>query len=204
MNAEEVLRRSIAGSIPKENTVLAISFDKGDARDDSGGKTNGVVSGVDVGKGKSGMALWFHKAVQNVAQKQDENQSKGGEKPQPKAQNGSFVQRHWTSFSPQFARGMVMAGNTLAVGGPPDMVDEEYAFEALTRKDQSILELLQQQDEALDGKKGADIILVDRDTGSQGRNLHLDSPPVWDGMIVAQGSIFVATTDGKIQRFGKP
>ena len=185
--------------------MLSCSFDKGDARDESGGKTNGVVSGVDTGKGKSGMALWFHKAVDNVVQKQDEANTKPGQKvPAPQASKGSFVQNNWTAFSPQFARGMAMSGNSIVVAGPADMVDEEYAFEALTRKDKSVMELLVEQDAALDGKRGAEMVFVDRNDGSQTGRIHLDAPPVWDGMIVAQGAIFVATTDGKIQRFGKP
>ncbi len=203
--AAEMVKRSIVGSIPKEGCMVSCSFDKGDARDESGGKTNGVVSGVDTGKGKSGMALWFHKAVDNVVQKQDETKTKPGEKvPTAQASKGSFVQNNWTAFSPQFARGMVMAGNSIAVAGPADMVDEEYAFEALTRKDKSVMELLMEQDAALDGKRGAEMIFVNSTDGSQTGRLHLEAPPVWDGMIVAQGAVFVATTDGKVQRFGKP
>ena len=29
------------------------------------------------------------------------------------------------------------------------------------------------------------------------------SPPVWDGITVAQGRVYVSTMDGKLQCFGK-
>ncbi|HCQ31953.1 MAG TPA: hypothetical protein DIV54_00540, partial [Verrucomicrobiales bacterium] len=31
----------------------------------------------------------------------------------------------------------------------------------------------------------------------------LDALPVWDGMAVADGSLFVATKDGKVHKFGR-
>lgn len=191
LTAGEVQDRSIAGSIPREGAALAVSFDKGDARDDSGGGSNGVISGVDTGKGKAGMALWFHKKSAPAQPLTGAN--KGG---------GSFVQTHWTSFVPQFTRAMVMAGRTLVIAGPPDMVDEEYAFEALTRKDAAIQQLLMDQDQALEGKKGAALSMMNTSNGNQQQSVQLDSPPVWDGMAVAQGCLFVCTIDGKVQRFG--
>jgi hypothetical protein len=36
-----------------------------------------------------------------------------------------------------------------------------------------------------------------------GSELKLKSPPVWDGMAVAQGRLFVSTVDGKVLCFGK-
>jgi hypothetical protein len=191
LTAAEVQDRSIAGRVPEEGAALAVSFDKGDARDDSGGGGNGVISGADTGKGKSGMALWFQKSSAPAAPLVGAN--RGG---------GSFVQTHWTSFVPQFTRAMVMAGRTLVIAGPPDMVDEEYAFDALTRKDASILQLLQDQDAALEGKKGAELALMNVRDGSQQQRVSLDSPPVWDGMAVAQGCLLVSTENGKVQRFG--
>lgn len=191
LSAAEVQDRSIAGCIPRKDAALAVSFDKGDARDDAGGGSNGVISGVDTGKGKTGMALWFHKQPANAM-------------PLTGAKNGggSFVQTRWTSFVPQFTRAMVMAGKTLVIAGPPDMVDEEYAFEALTRKDAAIQQLLQDQDDALEGRKGAELSLMNTIDGGQQQRVKLDSPPVWDGMAVAQGCLFVCTVDGKVRRFG--
>ena len=42
-----------------------------------------------------------------------------------------------------------------------------------------------------------------RSSGEQNEELKLDALPVRDGMAVADGSLFVATKDGKVHRFGK-
>ena len=67
-----------------------------------------------------------------------------------------------------------------------------------------ILEELKIQDEALDGKRGASLWAVSTESGKMGSELKLKSPPVWDGMAVAQGRLYVATVDGKVLCFGKP
>ena len=39
--------------------------------------------------------------------------------------------------------------------------------------------------------------------GKQEEEIKLDALPVWDGMAVANGSLYVATKDGKVTRFGR-
>ena len=48
------------------------------------------------------------------------------------------------------------------------------------------------------------LLAVNTDKGGIASELKLDSPPVWDGMAVAHGRIFIVTTDGKIQCYGQP
>ena len=60
------------------------------------------------------------------------------------------------------------------------------AFERLAAKDKSILQQLQEQDDALEGKRGAKLWAVGIDNGNQSTGIDLPSPPVWDGMAVAQ------------------
>jgi outer membrane protein assembly factor BamB len=98
---------------------------------------------------------------------------------------------------------MALAGKTIFMSGPPDMIDEEYAFERMSQKDPAIFEQLKEQDEALDGKRGASLWAVSTESGKMGSELKLKSPPVWDGMSVAQGRLYVATVDGKVICFGK-
>ena len=95
-----------------------------------------------------------------------------------------------------------MGGKSVFVSGPPDMIDEEYAFEKMAQKDSAILEDLKEQDEALEGKRGASLWSVSAETGKMGSEIKLPTPPVWDGMAVARGRLYVATTDGKILCFG--
>ena len=44
----------------------------------------------------------------------------------------------------------------------------------------------------------------DSTNGQVSRDFSLDSPPVWDGVSVAQGRIFIVTADGKIRCYGQP
>ena len=56
---------------------------------------------------------------------------------------------------------------------------------------------------ALDGKQGGKLLAVSISDGEQQQELKLDSLPVWDGMAVANGSLFVATQDGNVVMFGR-
>jgi hypothetical protein len=98
---------------------------------------------------------------------------------------------------------MVMAKDTLLVAGPPDIMDEEYTFERIMEKDPAVESILKKQDEALDGKQGGKLLAVSISDGEQQQELKLDSLPVWDGMAVANGSLFVATQDGNVVMFGR-
>ncbi|MBG86446.1 MAG: hypothetical protein CMO80_06040 [Verrucomicrobiales bacterium] len=164
--------------------VVASSFDK-DAKDRTGKGNNGRIAGVSFGKGKSGSALWFRK---------------GGANSLP---SSSYVKHDWARTVPMFAQAMAMAGDTLIVAGPPDVMDEEYAFERIMEKDDSINSVLKEQDEALKGAQGGKLWAVSVANGRQRVELPLKALPVWDGMAVARGALFVATKDGKVTRFGK-
>jgi len=98
---------------------------------------------------------------------------------------------------------MALAGKTIFIAGPPDQVDEEYAFERMAAKDPAITEVLAEQDAALDGQRGAKLWSVSTETGGSSAELDLKSPPVWDGLAVARGRLYAATVDGKVLCFGK-
>jgi len=194
---------------PGNGAMIACSFDKADARDDSGNAIQGVVSGVETGKGKTGLALWFK--APGAAPKPATPSVLGpgqdvaaGEGSSPNANKGSFVQDRWTGYVPVVTRAMAMAGHTLFIAGPPDKLDEEYAFERMTAKDPAINEQLAEQDASLDGKRGGILRAVNGQTGESGQEIELTSPPVWDGMLVAQGRLLEATVDGKVVCFGIP
>ena len=168
--------------------VLACSFDTPSAKDESGKGNHGTISGVQVGKGKVGNAIWFRKT---------------GKKPGGNSRQGSyFVQRDWNHRVPIFAQAMAVAGDTLLVAGPPDLMDEEYTFDRIMEGDKSIDALLKKQDAALSGATGGKLLAVSKTDGSQQQEVQLDALPVWDGMAVANGSLYVADKDGKITRFG--
>jgi hypothetical protein len=185
--------------------LLAASFDNGTARDESGKGHNGILNGVETGKGKVAAALWFRKpAAPGAKSALAASTPKAGQRPNTaNASKGSFVEHSWEHPVPLFLRAMAMAQKTMFVAGPPDIIEEEYAFEKLSQKDEAIREQLKEQDEALDGKRGASLFPVSADSGKMGEELKLGSPPVWDGMAVAQGKLYVATVGGKVLCFGK-
>lgn len=189
LTADEVRQRFEQPEARPEGAILACTFDNGDSRDSSGNDIHGVGAGVESGKGKVGGALWFKGGT-------------SGGKGAAKA-GGSFVKHTWDRFVPVVARSMALAGKTVLVSGAPDMIDEEYAFERLAAKDPAILQELKEQDEALEGKRGAKMWAVNTETGEQSAGLELTSPPVWDGITVAQGRVYVSTMDGRVQCFGK-
>ncbi len=204
--------------------LLACSFDNGNAKDDAGGVLLGAMSGVETGKGKVGAALWFHKPG-NAPSILGGNAGKravaagktaptvpgapaaprdSSEPPPPAAgAKGSFVEHQWNQQSPVFARAMCMAKDTIFVSGPPDMIDEEYAFERMSKKDPAVYKELAAQDEALDGKSGGSLLAMNTAKGEFSSEVKLESPPVWDGMAVAQGRLYVASVDGKVTCYGK-
>jgi hypothetical protein len=188
LTAGEIESRFNAPETPPTGATLFCNFDNGDSRDGSGNALHGIGSGIETGKGKVGGALWF---------KNTPAAKGGGQQP------GSYVKHTWDRFVPIVARSMALAGNTILVGGPPDTIDEEYAFERLAAKDPTILDELNEQNEALEGRRGAKMWAVNTQTGEQSTGLDLTAPPVWDGITSANGQVFVSTTDGKLQCFGK-
>ena len=199
LSPEEIRARALtADARSAKEVALAVTFDKGDARDDSGGGVNGVVSGADTGKGKNGAAVWFRKATPTVAKGPAGKAGKATGKAA-----GTFVSYDWTSYVPVITRAMAMAGKSVLISGPPDVVDEEYAFERLTQKDPAVQRELLEQDAALNGERGAVMQVVNSETGEISSDFKLERSPVWDGMAIAHGRIYVATTDGKVQCYGK-
>ncbi|MEW6306842.1 MAG: PQQ-binding-like beta-propeller repeat protein [Verrucomicrobiota bacterium] len=194
----EIVEHAVqANGVKRGNgAVLAMSFDNGNARDESGNNIDGALSGVDTGKGKVGAALWFRKQSGAPVIATPAGAPAGPAR-------GSFVEHNWNRTVPIFTRAMAMAGNLIFVSGPPDNIDEEYAFERMTQKDQGILKELAEQDAALDGKRGAIMWAVSTDGGKMATEFKMDSPPVWDGMAVAQGRLYVSSVDGKVTCYGR-
>ena len=160
--------------------VLAYSFNDGKAQDSSGNKNHGTLVNAkpDAGKLQGGMRF----------------------SGKANAQSGSFVKHHWTEEVPVFVRAMVLADKTLFVAGPPDLIDEEDTFEKLVKRDPKVQAVLAQQDKVLNGSEGALIRAVSAQDGQTESEFSLPSLPVWDGMAIADGYIYIATEDGTVLR----
>ncbi len=181
-----------------KDAVVALSFDAGNAKDESGHKNDGDLNGQPTGLGKVGTAVLFPKVPgAKKAGAAGAAVAAGGKA------GGMHFEHQWTQLSPIFARSMVLAKDALLVAGPPDTIYEELAFERLAAKDPKIAAELKLQDEMLDGKHGFHMRAVSLKDGSHLSELKLDSTPVWDGMSVAYGRVFIATIDGRVVCLGR-
>jgi outer membrane protein assembly factor BamB len=75
---------------------------------------------------------------------------------------------------------MTLAGGNLFVAGPPDVVREDDPMASF------------------EGRMGGLLRAYDAHSGEQVRQYELTAPPVFDGMIAADGNLVIATTDGRI------
>jgi hypothetical protein len=92
----------------------------------------------------------------------------------------STQQPRWKTFIPTRVRAMVLAGDQLIVAGPPDKVvqgDPLAAFE---------------------NRAGAELRIIDKANGQLIRTIRLKMPPVFDGLSVAGGQLFMSTEDARI------
>ena len=108
---------------------------------------------------------------------------------------------HWSEDLPLLVRAMVLAGQTLFVAGPPDLVDEQDAAARIAAP--TIQAKLAEYSAALQGKRGALLLAVSTSDGKKLAEYRLDYPPTWDGMAAAQGQLFLTTVDGKVLCFAQ-
>jgi len=109
---------------------------------------------------------------------------------------------HWSVKNPPLhVRAMILADDTLFVAGPPDVVDEDEAFNQ--PGDQAVRKKIEEQDAAYEGKRGALLMGVSTTNGETLFRLDLPDPPVWDGMAAAGGRLYLAMSDGKLLCFDK-
>ncbi len=93
--------------------------------------------------------------------------------------------RKWSVHIPVRVRGMVLAGKRLYFAGPPDVVprnDPMAAFE---------------------GRLGGKLWVISASDGEKLAEYKMDSPPVLDGMMAAQGRLYIASKDGQLLCMGK-
>ncbi len=99
------------------------------------------------------------------------------------------------------ARSLTVAGNTLFVAGPPDIIDERRAFR--NPDDPDVRKKLKRQVEAIEGRHGGQIWALDKASGEIVARYKLDTIPVFDGTAAAGDSIYMATVDGRILRLAE-
>jgi hypothetical protein len=89
----------------------------------------------------------------------------------------------WFRWLPVRMRSMVLAGDNLFVAGDPDVLDELDPMAAF------------------EGRKGAILLALDAFTGETLAEQKLAAAPVFDGLIAANGCLYMVTTDGAVRCF---
>ncbi len=206
VEADEIARHSAAPgqkAAKDAQLVLCMSFDTGDAQDESGRGNHGRIEGAKPVEGKLGKALAFAAVPTRTGQPpaKKPGSTKQAATPAPKKRaggqpSGFHVMHHWTKDLPLVVRAMVQAKDTLFIAGPQDVVDEEEAAEKLGTSE--IQGQLAGQDAALLGQTGGLLWAVSTQDGGKLTELRLKTPPVWDGMAAARGRLYLTTIDGKV------
>ncbi|MDP6634485.1 MAG: PQQ-binding-like beta-propeller repeat protein [Phycisphaerae bacterium] len=109
----------------------------------------------------------------------------------------SAIDFKWRKENPPIqARAMALAGKTLLVAGPVDVVDEEEVFSNPFDKDLAVK--AGKQVDGLKGKGAAMLLSVSAESGKKLGELKLDASPVFDGLATDGGKLFIVTMDGSV------
>ncbi|NOY79420.1 MAG: PQQ-binding-like beta-propeller repeat protein [Kiritimatiellaeota bacterium] len=129
-----------------------------------------------------------------------------GTERRPIRKNGKVVGRRtrfvtrfahdWSDQLPVQVCAMVLAENALFAAGPPDEVDEERAGRRLN--DPETIRKLADQEAAFAARRGGLLVAVRPNDGKLLASYRLRSPPLFDGMIAANGRLYLSTRDGKV------
>jgi len=178
-----------AGLDDDADLVLRLTFANRVGQDGSRHGNHGRASGkLQTVDGPAGKALLL---------KQPAQLTKLAARPRPrKRRRRSAVNFLWTRDVPVMVRAMALAGDRLLIAGPADVLDEDAAFQSFG--DEGTQEQLLAQDAALRGRSGGICQTIDASTGKTLAELRLDSPPVFDGLIVSAGRVYIATMDGAV------
>ncbi|HJN18677.1 MAG TPA: LamG-like jellyroll fold domain-containing protein, partial [Armatimonadota bacterium] len=157
--------------------ALYLSFNKENASDTSGNKNNGTIVGAESARGQAGAGMRFSGRMPNGT--------------------ASGVIHTWSEKVPLLARGLVLAGDTLFVAGPDDLLDEPAALAAPESPETQ--EKIAAQSAALAGESGGVLRAVASGDGTLLSEMRLDTIPVWDGMAATNGSLYIAGIDGTVR-----
>jgi len=94
--------------------------------------------------------------------------------------NAPSERYRWTQNIPFWARAMVLAGKTLVLAGPPDILESDSPTDAL------------------EGRQGGVLWVLDASDGAKRAEYTLQAPPVFDGMAAAGDRLYMACSDGSV------
>ncbi len=106
-----------------------------------------------------------------------------------------FVQ-DWSGNVAIQVNSMVLTDNVLFAAGPPDVQDEEQSVKTLLEPETQ--RKLAEQSAAFQGQRGALLVAVARDGGKKLAAYRLDFVPRFDGLIAANGRLYISTLGGEV------
>ena len=104
---------------------------------------------------------------------------------------------NWSHDAPILqVRSIAVAAQTLFVAGPPDVADEEKAF--YFPNSPEVKADREKQAAALRGSQGALLQAISTRDGKTLAQYRLDALPVYDGMALAYGRLFLSLKNGQV------
>ncbi|HYW80894.1 MAG TPA: hypothetical protein VE890_15035, partial [Thermoguttaceae bacterium] len=104
---------------------------------------------------------------------------------------------NWIDEEPTvMAKAMVLAGDRLFVAGPLDVVDEKMMWGRSGER--SFQKKMAEQADWFAGKHGGMMQVFSKTDGTKLAEQKLPSLPAFDGLIAAEGSLYMVTNDGSI------
>ncbi|NOZ23318.1 MAG: PQQ-binding-like beta-propeller repeat protein [Planctomycetes bacterium] len=106
----------------------------------------------------------------------------------------------WTETMPLLVRAMVVTDEAVFTAGPMAKVDEMDVY--MGYGDPDVQARMREHVASFEGKRGAFVMAVSKADGKKLCAYRLKSAPIFDGMIAANGRLFVSTADGKVLCLG--
>jgi outer membrane protein assembly factor BamB len=92
----------------------------------------------------------------------------------------------WSKVVNMRPRAIVRAGNLLLLGGMPTLSDKENSPESFA---------------GFEGRGTGQLWLMSTRDGAKVNEITLEAPPIWDGIAVAKGRLYVSKVDGTLECF---
>ena len=112
----------------------------------------------------------------------------------------SALDYHWIHEEPEIvAKAMVLANDRLFIAGPRDVVDEKGMWGRSNEK--AFQEKMEEQAAWLRGEHGGYMQVFSKKDGKKLAEHKLEYAPAFDGLIAAEGSLYMVTENGSIVCF---
>ena len=91
---------------------------------------------------------------------------------------------------------MTGANDKLIIAGPPDILDEARFHGRFKLPEVDVM--VRKQEAAVNGEGGGMLRTLSAGNGKKLSEIKLNSLPVFDGLIAANGKLFMSTLDGQV------